>query len=332
MNRTRAAVIALSALGLFGCQLLKKKEGTILGSCNEQKTLYAGATSQCRESTFRKPTCGDKETFSDKPCPKNAFLIAGCRENEGFKDTEWIYSDPAKGGTATVGSVGTYCVSIARGTTLMPDGAEKKATDVVADEAKKYEATHGTKARATLANVATIAAKLPAPTSKVDLQGLKGDVLLVHKEDLGNLESPKKIDYRIEEAGKLAACSRLLNKRQLQSDSGYEIKYCAENPFIGVLSVTSYDSPTATGSSVSGTTKTTYVKRGRIDGDLLLFRSDNGKYLGSISIGTSNSASDITAPQIMQEKLIESFPGAVHGQMKKAAPNITNTSFNPKKN
>lgn len=229
-------------------------------------------------------------------------------------------------------SVGTFCNRISRGDILLPDGAVKKATDVVADEAKKYEATHGAKARAALANVAALVTKLPNPTNKVDLQGLKGDVLLVHTEDLGNLETPKKIDYRIEEAGKLGACSRMLNKRPLQTDKGYDIEYCAKNPFIGVLSITAYDSPVATGSTVSGNTKTTYVKKGRIDGDLLLFRSDNGKYLGSIDIGTSNSSSDITSPQIMQEKLLESFPGAVHAQMKKAAPNVTNTSFNLQKN
>jgi hypothetical protein len=333
VNRARIAVVALLATGMFGCSLLeklgKKKE---YGSCTRAKDQFTGGTSVCRGYEGSSPSCLDDETKSDKPCPRDGFIVAGCKKRDGFKETEWVYSDPAKGGTATVERVGTFCNGISRGDTILPDGSQKKGTDVVADEAKKYEATHGTKARATLANVATIAAKLPTPTNKLDLQGLKGDVLLVHKEDLGDLESPKKIDYRIEEAGKLASCSRMLNKRPLQTDKGYDIEYCAKNPFIGVISITAYDSPVATGSSVSGNTKTTYVKRGRIDGDLLLFRSDNGKYLGSIDIGTSNSSSDITSPQIMQEKLLESFPGAVHSQMKKAAPNITNTSFNLKKN
>src|SRR6185369_13924750 len=103
------------------------------------------------------------------------------------------------------------------------------------------------------------------------------DVLLVHKEDLGNLESPKKLDYRIAEAGKLAACSRLLNGRKQSTDEPYELSYCAKDPFIAVVSVSAYEPPAAAGSSVSGTTKTTYVKKGKIGGDVLLFRTDNGK-------------------------------------------------------
>jgi hypothetical protein len=211
----------------------------------------------------------------------------------------------------------------------MADGSEKSSSAVVGDEVKKYEATHGAKARAMLANVATIAAKLPAPTGKVDLQGLKGDVLLVHKEDLGNLESSKKLEYRIDEAGKLAACSRMLNKRQLSSDHGYDIESCAKSPIIAVVSVTSYAPPTASGTSVSGNTKTTFVKKGTISGDLLFFRADNGKYLGSTTVGASEDSA--TSPQIMTERLLEKWPGAVHSQMKQAAPGITNGSFTLKK-
>jgi hypothetical protein len=332
VNRTRTAIIALGALALVGCQLLKKKDDKILGSCTRPNDTFSGGTSRCRERKGYEPACLAEETKSDKPCPRDGFIVAGCRENSGFKEVEWIYSDPAKGGTATVQSVGTYCVSIAKGTTLMPDGSEKSSTDVVGDEVKKYEATHGAKARTTLANVATIAAKLPAATGKVDLQGLKGDALLVHKEDLGNLESPKKLEYRIEEAGQLAACSRMLNKRQLASDKGYDIEYCAKDPFIAVLEVDSYNPPTATGTSVSGNTKTTYVKKGTITGDVYFFRSDNGKYLGSTKIFVSNDDNSATLPQIMTEHLLEKWPGALHAQMKQAAPGMTNIDFKLKKN
>ncbi len=323
-------LLAASAPGLLGCQLLKKKNADAIGgSCTRPNDTFSGGTSRCRERKGREPSCISEETKSDKPCPRDAFLVAGCRGNDGFKDVEWVYSDPAKGGTATVESVGTYCVSIARGTTLMADGSEKSSSDVVGDEVKKYEATHGAKARATLANIATLAARLPAPTGKVDLQGLKGDVLLVHKEDLGSLESPKKLEYRIEETGKLAACSRMLNKRQLPSDHAYDIESCAKNPFIAVVSVTSYAPPTASGSSVSGNTKTTYVKKGTISGDLLVFRTDTGKYLGSTPIGASEDSA--TSPQIMTERLLEKWPGAVRSQMKQAAPGITSSSFTLKK-
>jgi hypothetical protein len=334
VNRTRTVVIALSALGAFsllGCQLLKKKDpNKAYGSCTQQKDSFAGGTATCREYPGDKPACISEETASDKPCPRDAFLVAGCQKPDGFKQIEWIYSDPAKGGTATLQSVGTYCVSIARGTMLMPDGSKRSSTDVVADEVKKYEATHGGKARTTLATVAAVATKLPAPTGKVNLEGLKGDALLVHREDLGNLESPKKLEYRIAEASKLAACSRMLNRRQLASDNGYDIESCANSPVIVIISVTNYAPPTATGSSVSGNTKTTYVKKGTIAGDALFFRSDNGKYLGSTAIGATEDG--VTSPQIMTEKLLEKWPGAVHYQMKQAAPGITNSGFTLKKN
>lgn len=330
VNRTRVFVIALATLALVGCNLLKKKKKE--GSCSQDHTSSAGETSVCREyaDPDYTPSCVSGETESKKACPRDGFVIAGCKKLDGFKQTTWYYSDPAKGGSATVQTVGTYCVSIEKGVTIMPDGSEKKAADVVADEAKKYEATHGAKARTTLANVATIAAKLPAATGKVNLEGLKGDVLLVHKEDLGNLENPKKLEYRIEEAGKLAACSRMLNNRASRYDNGYDIENCAKNPFIAVLEVDSYNPPTATGSSVSGNTKTTYVKKGTISGDVYFFRSDNGKYLGSTPVGATEDS--VTSPQIMTEKLLAKWPDAVLYQMKKAAPGVTNSSFTLKKN
>ena len=330
MNRTGTIILALAAFALVGCNLLKKKKKE--GSCSQEHRSSAGETSVCREygDPDYTPSCLNDETPSNKACPRDGLVIAGCKKLDGFKQTTWYYSDPAKGGSATVQTVGTYCVSIEKGVTIMPDGSEKKATDVVADEAKKYEATHGAKARTTLANVATIAAKLPAATGKVNLEGLKGDVLLVHKEDLGNLESPKKLEYRIEEAGKLAACSRLLNKRASQYDNGYEIKYCAENPIIAVVEVDSYDAASATGTSVSGKTKTTYVKKGTISGDVYFFRSDNGKYLGSTPVGASEDSA--TSPQIMNERLLAKWPDAVLYQMKKAAPGVSNSGFTLKKN
>lgn len=69
----------------------------------------------------------------------------------------------------------------------------KTADQHAGDELKKYLAENGPKATTALGTVASISARLPAPTGKVDLQGLKGDALVVHKEDLGDLENPKKL-------------------------------------------------------------------------------------------------------------------------------------------
>jgi hypothetical protein len=328
----RACVVALSGLAVVatvGCNLLKKKKDKVLFSCDLAlvETTSMSGTHRCTDAYLDTHTCRIDEKKSDKPCPQQG-VIAGCKDKDG--DTiEW-FSPNADRGFVSVDAIGKYCFP---GTTILPGGAVasvKTPDQSAAEDLKKYLSESGPKAKATLATVATIAAKFPAPTGKVNPQGLKGDVLLVHKEDLANLESPKSIPYRIAEAGKLAACSRILNGRKLPSDPAYELSYCAKNPIIVVVSVTNYAPPTASGSSVSGNTKTTFVKKGSISGDAFFFRTDNGQYLGSTTIGASNDDS-VTSPQIMTERLLDSWPDAVLSQMKKAAPGITNTSFTLKK-
>jgi hypothetical protein len=310
-----------------GCNLLKEKKDKILWSCTDEK-IERGSLSgnrQCTDAYVDTRNCYTNEKKSDGPC-KHDDAIAGCRHKDGDY-VEWYY------GFSSADDVGKVCL-LSSGTTVMPGGGVvtvKTQGQRDSEELKKYMDESGPKAKATLATVAAIAAKFPAPTGKVNLEGLKGDVLLVHKEDLGNLESPKQIDYRVAEAGKLAACSRLLNGRKLPSDQPYELSYCAKNPIIAIVSVTSYAPPTATGSSVSGKTKTTHVKKGTISGDAFFFRTDNGKFLGSTTVGASNDDSSVTAPQIMTERLLEKWPGALHSQIKQAAPGMTNINFTLKK-
>jgi hypothetical protein len=331
----RCSVVALSTLVLVataGCNLLKKKKDKVLWSCDMAMvdTTSMSGTHRCTDVYADWHTCRNDEKKSDKPCSQ-AGAIAGCKDKDGDY-IEW-FSPNADRGFVTVDAIGQYCYP---GTTIMPGGAVvavKTPDQRNAEELKKYMDESGPKAKATLANVAAIAAKFPAATGKVDLQGLKGDVLLVHKEDFASLESPKSIPYRIKESGKLAACSRIVNGRKLPSDEAYELSYCAKNPIIAVLSVTNYAPPAATGTSVSGNTKTTYVKNGSISGDVFFFRTDNGKYLGSTAVGASNDENNITvtSPQIMTERLLEKWPDAVLSEMKRAAPGITNISFTLKK-
>lgn len=329
----RASAVALFAVVLVatvGCNLLKKKKDKVLWSCDMamvDTTTMAG-THRCTDVYADWHTCRVDEKKSDQPCTQQG-AIAGCKDKAG-DFIEW-FSPNKDRGFVTVDAIGQYCYP---GTTLMPGGASvavKTPAERDAEELKKYMDEDGAKAKATLATVATIAAKFPAPTGKVDLQGLKGDVLLVHKEDLAALEAPKTIPYRIADAGKLATCSRILGGRKQPSDPPYELSYCAKNPIIAVVSVTNYAPPAASGSTVSGNTKTTYVKKGTISGDVFFFRTDNGKYLGSTPVSASNDDAGVTAPQIMTARLLESWPDALLHEMKRAAPTMTNASFTLKK-
>jgi hypothetical protein len=291
-------------------------------------TSSLSGTRVCTDSYASWKTCSSNETKSDTPC-KHDDAIGGCRDKNG-EYVEWFFANKDRG-FVTPQQIASYCEP---GTMLLPDGgvgAAKTKDQLKAEEQKKYFDEDGAKAKATLAIVASIAARLPVPTGKVDLQGLKGDALLVHKEDLGSLESPKKIDYRLAESGKLAACSRLLGGRKQSSDEPFELSYCAKNPFIAVLSVSTYEPPAATGSSVSGNTKTTFVKKGKIGGDVLLFRTDNGKYLGSVPFLVENDDFTVTSPQIMTDRLLEKFASALSSKLKAAAPGVTNISFSRQK-
>lgn len=326
LSIARLSLCALLPLLSTGCNLKKDK---ILGRCDKtEEGSYAGNSRRCTDAYARshlKSCTGKNEKAADEAC-KRDDAVAGCKQAE---ITEWFYNDGDKG-YATVESVGKYCLDIANGTTILPDGGAvlvKTADERAGDELKKNLAEHGPRAKAALGTVAAIAAKLPAPTGKLDLQGLAGDALVVHKEDLGDLENPKKLDYRLDDTDKLAACSRILGNRKKKSDAAYELEYCAKRPLLAIISVSSYAQPVATGTSVSGNTKTTYVKKGRISGDVLLFRMDSGKPLGSVPFAVANDDDSATLPQIMTEHLLAKFPSALHTTLKAAAPGVTNLRF-----
>jgi len=320
-----SVAFALSALVLVSCNYIDEaKSDKPRGSCDKnEKDTYIGSTRTCSDAftRFRLRQCsGKSEKKSDKACVTDK-AIAGCKRDD---QTEWYFNDAE--GYATVESVGKYCVDIAKGVTVLPTGgtvAIKNQDGRNDDDAKKELAEHGAKARTNLATIATIATKLPAPTGKVDLQGLKGDALVVHREDLAEPEKPKKLDYRLENGNRLAQCSRALNNRRQKSDPSYALSYCAKSPVLAVISVTSYSPAAATGTSVSGNTKTTFVKKGTISGDVLLFRTDNGKYLGSFGFLTESSGD--YSPDRLNKELIERFPGTLFSRFKSAVPDVSTT-------
>lgn len=323
--RRSAVAFALSAVGLVSCNYIDEaKSDKPRGSCEKnEKSDYIGSSRKCSDAFTRfqlRQCSGKNEKKSDKACVTDK-AVAGCKRDD---QTEWYFNDAE--GYATVESVGKYCVDIAKGTTVLPTGATVAVKNEDArneDDAKKQLAEHGAKARTNLATIASIATKLPAPTGKVDLQGLKGDALVVHREDLADPEKPKKLDYRLKNGNRLAECSRALNNRRQKSDPSYALSYCAKSPVLAVISVTSYSPAAATGTSVSGNTKTTFVKKGTISGDVLFFRLDSGKYLGSLGFLTE-SAGDY-APDRLNKELIERFPGTLFSRFKSAVPDVSTT-------
>lgn len=323
--RTSAVALAFSALGLVACNYIDEmKSDKPRGSCDKaDKNASIGSTRRCTDAFTRhqlRMCTGKDEKKSDKPCVTDQ-AVAGCKHDD---NTEWYFNDAE--GYATVESVGKYCVDIAKGTTVLPGGgtvAVKNEDARKEDEAKKYLADYGAKAKTNLATIASIAAKLPAPTGKVNLEGLKGDALVVHREDLADPEHPKKLDYRLENGNRLAQCSRALNGRRMKSDPPYALSYCAKSAVLAVVSVTSYTPAVATGSTVSGKTKTTYVKKGSISGDVLFFRLDNGKYLGSFGFLTESGGD--YSPERLNKELIEQFPGTLFSRFKSVVPDVSTT-------
>jgi hypothetical protein len=320
-----SAAFTLSALVLVSCNYIDEaKSDKPRGSCEKnEKDTYIGSARMCTDAFTRlqlRVCNGTNEKKSEKACVTGK-AVAGCKRDV---KTEWYFNDAD--GYATVESVGKYCVDIAKGSTILPTGGtvaikNERARDE--DEAKKSLAENGAKARTNLATIASIASKLPAPTGKVDLQRLKGDALIVHREDLTDPEKPKKLDYRLKNGNRLAECSRALNNRRQTSDPPYALSYCAKSPVLAVISVTSYSPATATGSSVSGHTKTISVKKGTISGDVLFFRLDNGKYLGSFGFLTENGGD--YSPDRLNKELIEAFPGTLFSRFKSVVPDVSAT-------
>jgi hypothetical protein len=52
--------------------------------------------------------------------------------------------------------------------------------------------------------------------------------------------------------------------------------------------MSTFKMPTSAGQTTEGKTRTTFVEPGRVAGDVLLFRLDNGKFLGSYSFSAKN--------------------------------------------
>lgn len=101
-----------------------------------------------------------------------------------------------------------------------------------------------------------------------------------------------------------------------------DVTTCAKYALLLVVSVSEYAPPSATGSSVSGNTKTTFVKKGRIAGDVLAFRTDDGKYLGSYPFVAESSIVN-KSPDLLTTDLLEQFPNALYAKTKAVAPALT---------
>jgi hypothetical protein len=206
--------------------------------------------------------------------------------------------------------------------------AVKSDTAYNAEKVKENTAKYGAKAKASLATVtATAAKKLPAPTGKPNLEGLRGSALVVHAEDLADPEHPKTIPYRLANSDTIASCSRALGGRASAREDGSALAICAQAVVLAVVSVSSLKKPAASGTTTSGTTKTTTYSKGRVTGDVFLFRTDNGKYLGSFGYDAENVNMPVFATvEKIEAELYEQFASTLTGRAQKEAPGVL-TSF-----
>jgi hypothetical protein len=288
---SRGSVRSVTAVGLtvaavvaaLGCGT--KVGGPVVGSCDEpdRPGNYSGHTcADYHDTPLLKRTCtatGSK--IQTTPCDRTG-AIGACKSTY----TEvWHYNRAIHADEQALSKLcGREGMLLPNGTTFTP----KSASAENADKAKASLAKDGAKAKTSLAIIAAIAAKkLPAPTGKVNIEGLTGSALVVHAEDLADPEHPKALPYRLAGSDRLASCSRLLNSRPTPNDDGDALYYCAQ-PVLAVVSVTSLKKPASTGTTQSGNTKTTLYSKGRITGDVLFFRTDTGKYLGSFGFDAEN--------------------------------------------
>jgi hypothetical protein len=314
---TRFITVVSLVAGASGCQVIRDKlEGrsdSVVGSCTdprEDKTF--GSAKKCTDLYSKKAVRDCSYDKSDQPCPRES-AVAGCKHDG---EVEWHYGGPESWVRAE--DVAHLC----RGTVLLPDGEVGQTKEqIAAAKDAAYMTEHGATVKARLATVASIAAKLPGPTGKLNLQRTKGAALIVHREDLTSLESPKTIPYRLKHSHKLGACARRMAGTPRHDDEAHELSYCANNPLLAVVSVTTYAPATSVGQSVSGNTRTTYMKRGRVSGHVQFFAMDDGKYLGSFPFSIENDRANASA-QILEGELLKSFAAGLESRRERLAPDV----------
>lgn len=297
-----------------------KKGGKIEGSCDEPKkpddSSSSHTCSDYYDKRLLKDTCTSAGSKVQKtPCDRKG-AIGACKGTYGDR---WYYDD--QGLHPDAQALTKLCGS---SPVILPNGAvftPKSDTAVNADKAKANMAKYGAKAKTNLATIATLAKKLPAPTGKPNLEGLRGTALIVHAEDLADPEHPKTLPYRLASSDKLASCSRLVNGRANPKDDGDALYSCAQGPFLAVVSVTSLKKPAATGTKESGNTKTTLYSKGRITGDVFLFKIEGGKYLGSFAYDAENVNMPVFATtEKVEAELYEQLASTLTGRAQAAAP------------
>ena len=65
------------------------------------------------------------------------------------------------------------------------------------------------------------------------------------------------------------------------------------------------------------------MKKGTISGDVLFFRLDSGKYLGSF--GFLTEAAGDSPPDRLNKELLEAFPGTLFSRFKSVVPDVSTT-------
>jgi hypothetical protein len=323
MGIRSAAAAALGFVLLsssLGCGT--KKGGKIEGSCDEPRnpndSSKSHTCSDYYDKRLLKDTCTAAGTkVQTTPCDRTG-AIGACKGTYGdrwYYGDQLLYPDPQ----ALTKLCGSDPVILPNGSIFTP----KSNTAVNADKAKENMAKYGAKAKANLATIATIAKKLPAPTGKPNLEGLSGGALIVHAEDLADPEHPKTLPYRLKSSDNLASCSRLVNGRGDPMDNGDALASCAQRPLLAVVSVTSLKKPAATGTTQSGNTKTTLYSKGRITGDVFLFRLEGGKYLGSFGYTAENVNMPVFATsEKIEADLYEQLASTLTGRAQAAAPGL----------
>jgi hypothetical protein len=149
-------------------------------------------------------------------------------------------------------------------------------------------------------------------------------VLLMHAEDLADPEHAKTLAYRLAESEAAGDCTRILAGRAKSTEDGLVLSACAMAPVLAVVSVTYFKEPASAGQTTEGKTRTTFVTRGRVSGDVLFFRLDNAKYLGSVAFDAQNGAVDpSTTMDRLEAELFKNYVDALDSLTRSGAPGLT---------
>jgi hypothetical protein len=314
--RTGSFALAFLCAALGAC---KSKSTTVVGSCDEPKQPADPAGSRiCSDyydKKLLKSTCtGWHGALSDRPCDRSG-AVGACKEKDA---TRWYYADSYLDAQGLSKICGSDPVILPSGETFKP----KSDKEVNADKVVANVAQYGAKVKASIATVAAIARKpLPAPTNKVDMQGLKGEALVMHSEDLADPEHPKTLAYRLADSKELGDCARVVGGRATPRDDGLVLYTCATRPLLAVVAVRAFKEPTSAGQTTAGNTRTTFVERGHAAGDVLVFRLDDGRYLGGFSFDASNGPiAPSTTMDRLQAELLQAYVDALSSRAKASAP------------